>query len=235
VSTPYPGATFRPCANHSGDMSAHLGLVLHVQEGENDLGPEFNDPNSQASYTWVAYEDGHLDQFVDSDTIAWAQAAGNGTYNSVGTQGFSTVGLTEACCQAIAGLYRWGHDTYGWPYVLAETPGDLGFGWHGMGGVDWGDHPNCPGDLRKAQRQHILDLAQGVDEMTPQESQMLAELHQQLVVNAVGSDGSGAGWALEKLLEQVTALQAEVAALKVAQAPSAADIAAALATHVSIH
>jgi len=30
-----------------------------------------------------------------------------------------------------------------------------------MGGAAWGGHPDCPGDLRKAQRQTILDIAQG--------------------------------------------------------------------------
>ncbi|MDQ1426644.1 MAG: hypothetical protein QOK39_120 [Acidimicrobiaceae bacterium] len=163
--TAYPAARQRPCSNHSGPMGAHLGLVLHVQEGNNDLAGEFNNRTAQASYTFVAYADGGLDQFVDADAIAWAQAQGNGTYNSVGTQGFANESLTEACCQTIAALYRWGHDTYGWPYTLAEAPGEPGLGWHGMGDSNghtgWGGHPACPGDLRKAQRQHILDLAQG--------------------------------------------------------------------------
>ncbi|MDQ6616927.1 MAG: hypothetical protein M3083_19805 [Actinomycetota bacterium] len=83
----YSGARQRPAANHSGTTSAHLGLILHVQEGNNDLSAQFNDPNSQSSYTWVAYKDGGLDQFVDSDLRAWGQGAGNATYNSVGTQG----------------------------------------------------------------------------------------------------------------------------------------------------
>jgi hypothetical protein len=152
-------------------MSAHLGLVLHVQVGNNDLGAEFNNPASQASYTWVAYKDGALDQFCDAAARAWAQAAGNSTYNSVGTQGFPNEPLTELACQTIAALYRWGHDTYGWPYTLSDAPGTPGFGWHGMGDSNghsgWGGHPNCPGDLRKAQRQHILDLAQGVTPPVP--------------------------------------------------------------------
>jgi hypothetical protein len=161
----HPGAAWRPVDNHSGPMSAHLGLILHVQVGNGSVYGEFTNPASQASYTWWVAKDGTLEQYVDGGDTAWAQAAGNGTYNSVGTEGFPEEALTDAQMSAIAGLYRWGHDRYGWPYTLADSPGQPGFGWHGMGDSNghsgWGGHPSCPGDKRKAQRQHILDLAQG--------------------------------------------------------------------------
>jgi hypothetical protein len=50
-------------------------------------------------------------------------------------------------------------DVYGWSAVCADRPGQLGFGWHGMGGSDWGGHTGCPGDPRKNRRQAILDMA----------------------------------------------------------------------------
>lgn len=193
----YPNATYRPCSNHSGPMSAHLGLCLHVQVGTNDLAGEFNDPSTQASYTWDAYPDGHGDQFVDADLTAWAQGQGNDSYNSVGTQGYPETALTEACCAWIAGLYRWGHDTYGWPYVLAENPGDPGFIWHGAGGQAWGGHESCPGDIRREQRQHILDLAQGITPAPPtipQENDMPTLAVRRAVMNP---DGSGDGYLLD--------------------------------------
>jgi hypothetical protein len=146
-------------------MSAHLGLILHVQVGNGSIFNEANNPGAQASYTWWCAKDGTLEQYVDPNLTAWAQAAGNSTYNSVGTEGYPSEPLTAAQCQKIADLYRWGHDTFGWPYVLAENPGEPGFGWHGMGDSNghsgWGGHPSCPGDIRKGQRQHILDLAHG--------------------------------------------------------------------------
>lgn len=157
----YSGARKRPATNVSGAMQSHLGLILHVQEGNGDLGAQFSDRKSQSSYTWVVAKDGGVDQFVDSDLTAWAHGSGNGSYNSVGTQGFATEPLTQAACQTIAALYRWGNAQYGWPFQLAESPGERGFGWHGMGGSDWGGHPGCPGDLRKNQRQQILSLAAG--------------------------------------------------------------------------
>ncbi len=82
-------------------------------------------------------------------------------------KGFVAEPLTEAACQTIGKLYLWGHDRYGWPYQLAEAPGQAGFGWHGMGGSAWGGHTGCPGDARKSQRQHILDLAQGAPAPAP--------------------------------------------------------------------
>ncbi len=215
----YPKATWRPCANQSKVMSAHLGLVLHVQVGTNDLLAEFNNPASQASYTWVAYPDGHGDQFCDAAAHAWAQGDGNDTYNSVGTSGFPAEPLSEACCLWIAGLYVWGHHTYGWPYVLSEAPGESGFGWHGMGDSNghhgWGGHPGCPGDIRKAQRQHILDLAQSLDsnggiDMDPKDLEAMRkeihELHQAMVVEPIDNSGpsklsgSGVAWGVNACL-----------------------------------
>lgn len=137
-------------------MSAHLGLVLHVQEGNGGLSGWFNNPASGASSTWWVSKTGALEQYVDADICAWAQGSGNSTYNSVETEGFHTEPLTAAQESTLAALYAWGATTYGWPLVLAETPGARGFGWHGMGGSAWGGHTGCPGDLRKSRRGPIL-------------------------------------------------------------------------------
>lgn len=142
-------------------MTAHLGLVLHVQVGSHSCYPEFVNIANQASSTlWVA-KTGDLEQYVDGDDVAWAEAAGNRTYDSVETEGLPTEPLTPAQITTLADVYRQGHDYYGWPYKLAESPGDMGFGWHGMGGAAWGGHVFCPGELRKAQRGEILARAQG--------------------------------------------------------------------------
>jgi hypothetical protein len=60
----------RPAQNHGGPMWGHLGLVLHVQEGNGDLAAQFNNPASESSYTWAVSKDGGIDQFVDSDLRA---------------------------------------------------------------------------------------------------------------------------------------------------------------------
>ena len=154
-----PFARAEPVPSHSGAMSAHQGLVLHVQVGNGDCYGEFSVPANQASSTWWVAKDGTLVQYVDSDMAAWTEAAGNFTWDSVETEGLPSESLTNAQILTLARLYVWGHQTYGWPLKNAETPQDTGFGWHGMGGVAWGGHFGCPGDLRKAQRAAILYVA----------------------------------------------------------------------------
>jgi len=138
-------------------MVAHRGLVLHVQVGDGSCYGEFSVPANQASSTWWVSKAGLLEQYVDSDDAAWTEAAGNFTWDSVETEGTPDEPLTTEQIATLAKLYAWGMEQYGWPAVLAETPDQLGFGWHGMGGVAWGNHPDCPGDLRRPQRQDILD------------------------------------------------------------------------------
>lgn len=159
-----PGAVVRLVANKSTPPpSPELGLVLHVQAGNNSPFGWFNNTTSQASSTWWVAKSGILEQYVDPDKHhAWAQAAGNRSYHSVETEGYPTEALTEQQVNTLAVLYAWGYLTRGWPLQLANAVGDRGLAWHGMGATAWGGHPACPGDLRKAQRQRILDLAAGI-------------------------------------------------------------------------
>ena len=167
-----PGAVWKPVPSHSGAMNAHTGLVLHVQQGDNSPYGWFSVPEHKASSHWWVAKDGTLEQYVDSDDTAWAQAAGNGTWNSVETEGYDAEPLTTAQVQTLAHLYAWGHKVYAWPLVVSESVTTAGFGWHGMGGLSWGGHLGCPGDIRKAQRATILYLTtltlappQGVPDM----------------------------------------------------------------------
>jgi len=156
-----PFAKWLPVPNHSGAMSAHNGLVLHVQAGNGSCYGLFSNPSYEASATFWVGKDGTLEQYVDTDQIAWAQMSGNGTWNSVETEGVPTEPLTDAQIATLAKLYQWGMDTYRWPKITTEDVNGRGFGWHGMGGADWGGHTGCPGDLRKAQRQAILNATGG--------------------------------------------------------------------------
>lgn len=140
-------------------MTAHLGMVLHVQVGDGSCYGEFSVPANQASSTWWVAKDGTLEQYVDSDLAAWTEAAGNFTWDSVETEGTPDQALTDAQIVTLAKLYAWGVQTYGWPVRTSEDPRLGGFGWHGMGGAAWGGHYQCPGELRKAQRPAILTLA----------------------------------------------------------------------------
>ena len=162
-----PFAVWKPVRGHGGVMASHLGLVMHVQQGNNSLAGWFNNPAAGASSTWWVSKSGVLEQYVDANVSAWAQASGNSTYNSVETEGYTTEPLTAAAEAMLARLYQWGAQTYGWPKALAEAPGQRGFGWHGMGGGSWGGHTGCPGDLRKNRRQAILNATGGAPAPTP--------------------------------------------------------------------
>jgi hypothetical protein len=194
-------------------MAAHLGLVLHVQQGYGGLAGWFNDPTSGASSHWWVSRSGAVEQYVDTELEAWTQGSGNATYNSVETEGYNVDPLSDAQVEALGPLYAWGAALYAWPLIPAEVPGQPGFGWHGMGGAAWGGHPDCPGELRKAQRSQILQLARGglpgpvpeVTDMPGPISFNIDQDQQTFYVNAAGGlvhayqAGPTAGWVTEQL------------------------------------
>jgi hypothetical protein len=149
-----------PPANIGGPMTESRGLVLHVNAGNGDPYGWWTQPTTPtASSHFQLMKSGQLIQYVRLDTVAWCQVAGSSMWHSIETEGFPDEPLTDAAVSKLAALYAWGHNACGWPLQLADTPGDVGFGWHGMGGEGWGGHFGCPGDARKAQRVQILQLA----------------------------------------------------------------------------
>ena len=187
----FPGAAWKPLPRNfsPGARTAQLGLILHVQAGNGELSGWFSNPSAQASSTFWVSKTGQIYQYMEAGADkSWAQAAGNGLYDSVETEGVPSEPLTDAQVAALAALVRWEHETYGMPYTVINTPGARGFGWHGMGGAAWGGHTGCPGDLRRAQMQHIIDVAQSgtqEDDMTPDQDKALARILQILEVTDV--------------------------------------------------
>jgi hypothetical protein len=160
----YPSATYRPLNQYSNlNTKPRLGAVLHVNESNGASLFDWISSNpskpsdTQMSCHFQVAKDGTVEQYIDTDNGSWCQVGGNDTYVSIETEGFHTEALTTAQLNAVAGILGWLHSTYSIPLQLAETPGQLGFGWHGMGGTAWGGHFDCPG-VRKDQRQAILDL-----------------------------------------------------------------------------
>jgi N-acetyl-anhydromuramyl-L-alanine amidase AmpD len=219
----YSGATWRPVQNFRAAGSVEQrGLVLHVQEGNNSPWGWFNNPESQASSDFWVGKDGRVEQYVNAGVDrAWAQANGNSYYCSVETEGYTGERLTDAQVDALARLYVWGHQTFGWPLVVVDSVSAHGFTWHGVGGAAWGNHPDCPGELRKGQRQAVIDRAKamiGLVASRPYPGHVLrlhpGEQHDQDVkavqeaLNRHGARLVTDGWFGEKTRRAVVAYQA---------------------------
>lgn len=149
-----------PDSNFGGPTIECRGLVLHIAEGsyEGTIGWMKN-PVSDVSSHFVIARDGRIAQMLDTAVTAWTQAAGNGHWVSVENEGFSTQGFTAEQVEANAKLYAWLLRTHGVPAQLADSPAETGLGWHGMGGIAWGNHPGCPGSINVEKRPAILARA----------------------------------------------------------------------------
>jgi len=245
MATPAPdGFSVKPVQNRTaGALDGHrtLGLVLHEQNGNGALAGWFNNPAAQASSTWWAGKKGEREQYGDPDTDKfWAQAAGNSMYHSIETEGYPNEPLTDAQIETVAQAFAWGHLRYDWPLVLAEAPGQPGLGWHGMGGVAWGNHPGCPGDIRKGQRAQILVRAKQIAGLGPQKEWWempipAADLEQ--IVTAVwthASPGKPTIWmTVVTAAAKVDALTAAVQALSDARGADGAAITKAVVDKIN--
>lgn len=190
-----PGAIRRdvgaPAKYSNGPMRSYLGVVLHVNDADSGDLYGWITGNHDMSCHWQVLKDGTVYQYIDTAYSSWCQAGGNDDYLSIETSGFPNEPLTDAQLSACARIIAYVHAEHGIPLQLAEKPGDRGFGWHGMGAPGWG-HAACPGDLRKAQRAAILQLAQtnpNGDDMplTDAEWKRLDELLQLRINNALTS------------------------------------------------
>lgn len=160
----FPGATWRPSPNRTvGGMTPQpRGVVLHIEQGSDaSCQAWFQNPASQVSAHFSVSKTGAISQYVDTCDAAWAEAAGNASWLSIEHEGLSGDQLTAAQIQADARILAWCKQTCGYtfPWTLADTPSGEGIGWHGMGGVAWGNHPGCPGLAVQQQRPLIIAAA----------------------------------------------------------------------------
>ena len=154
-----------------GGSSTMLGVVIHTENGfEQGTIATFNDSASQASAFFAVGLDGAIWQFgpVGKNWMAWAQEAGNPDWYSIEdadnhpgkppiTEPFSDAQVT-AIAQLVELLSRFA----GFPLQVTDSVYTPGVGKHSMGGVPWGDHPYCPGDVRASQRERIVELAKDI-------------------------------------------------------------------------
>lgn len=142
-------------------MSDNLGLILHHAVANGSLFNFFNSSSAQVSaHFWVS-KSGVIEQYVDSEVVAWHAKQLNGRYCGVETEG-CTQGpayaepMTNEMEQGLARIYAEGAARHGWANALINTDGQRGFGYHRMA-----VNTACPCDIRLNRRQAILDRAFG--------------------------------------------------------------------------
>lgn len=171
----YPGARWMPIATNTGGTRAWTrAVVLHVDAGGADsLHGWFSNPSALASSHFYVTYDGRVEQYVDTDTVAWTQRQGNASCIGIETQGLGTGTWTEPQISSLSSLVAW----LCWQYHLPITdmrsshPDARGVGMHRFGidpwrvadGEVWGPTGKvCPGDGRVAQFPGVLARARSI-------------------------------------------------------------------------
>jgi N-acetylmuramoyl-L-alanine amidase-like protein len=158
----YPGAQWKPInVNYQMGGCAPRYLVLHIMQGTlTGTDSWFRNPAAQVSAHFGVGKDGTLIQWVDTGDTAWHAANANSVAIGVEHEGNAGDSLSPAQIAADAKLYAWAHEHHAIPMALTSDPvHGSGLAWHGMGGVSWGDHPDCPGSPIVAERAAILAAA----------------------------------------------------------------------------
>jgi hypothetical protein len=155
-------ALWRPIgANYGGYKSAQFGLVLHHAVATGSLWSFFNNPSAQVSAEFWVSRAGVIEQYLDTEIVAWHGKQLNDTYCGVETEGCLASSnyaepMPEAMVDALGRLYAEGVRRHGWVNALANTDGQLGFGYHRMA-----VNTACPCDVRLNRRSEILARAVG--------------------------------------------------------------------------
>jgi len=152
----------------SGFAAQARGVVQHTEDGfEAGTFATFMDPGSQVSAFFSVGEDGTAHQYlpVGHGYVAWGQVAGNPSWYSCECEDKLQPGqpMTDVQITVFAQIYSALAERDGFGYAVTDdTAGGHGLITHGDGGAAWGNHPNCPGSVRKAQRPEILARARAV-------------------------------------------------------------------------
>jgi N-acetylmuramoyl-L-alanine amidase len=157
-----------PNRYNSGFAARARGVVQHTEAGfEAGTFATFMDPGSQVSAFFSVGEDGTAHQYlpVGHGYVAWAQAAGNPGWYSCECEDKLRSGtpMTDIQLTVFAQIYSALAERDGFGYAITDdTVNGRGLITHGDGGNAWGGHPDCPGQVRKAQRPEILARARAV-------------------------------------------------------------------------
>ena len=175
----YPDAIWTPANPHNeGGPIGKIRLVVdHIEEGS-EVGTNswFQNIRAQVSAHFGISKTGQVFQFVDTNTIAWAEQDYNDVAISIEHEGMSGDPFTPAQISSEVKLGVWIHKTHGVP--IARTTDPLGSGWitHGELGVAGGNHPNCPGTTATKQLPLIVSSIKAAVNPQPTPSPSADEL-----------------------------------------------------------
>lgn len=162
MATYVPGVTVRLINTNftNANRKKTDGVVLHVTASRTakSMFGWFSNPSAQASSHLHTDIDGHTEQYVDLDKIAWTQRSGNVRLIGYETQGDGTGLWTTAQASEILRVVGWIANHYGFPMVdmLNSMPSSRGVGlhrygcspWRVSGAEVWGPNGKiCPGQL----------------------------------------------------------------------------------------
>lgn len=148
------------------------GVVMHTEDGyEAGTVATFMNPAAEVSSFFSIAENGSCHQYlpVGHGYVAWTQGAGNEEWRGIEDEDGThpSVPFTAAQITAFAQILEAFSAYDHFPLQVTDSVDGYGLGWHGMGGAAWGGHPDCPGDVRKAQRGKIVTLAMAIRQETP--------------------------------------------------------------------
>jgi N-acetylmuramoyl-L-alanine amidase len=151
----------------SGFAVKARGLVQHTEDGyEAGTFATFMDRGSQVSAFFSVGEDGTAHQYlpVGQGYVAWAEGEGNAYWRSCECEDKTNTKtpMPDAQLTTFAQILEACAAYDGFPLEITDDVNGTGLITHGDGGVSWGDHPDCPGPVRKAQRPQIIALAQAI-------------------------------------------------------------------------
>ena len=159
--------------NHGTGFGTGRGVVMHTEAGfEQGTVATFMNPASKVSAFFSVAQDGSGHQYVPvgRGLTAWSQAAGNEAWRGIEDEDRThpSIPLTGPQMTFFAQVLEACSAFDGFPLQVTDNVNGHGLILHSDGGVNWGNHPNCPGSVRAAQRPHIVALAMSIRQAAAQ-------------------------------------------------------------------
>lgn len=159
-----PGAVWRPIPANVGPRRTIKvnACIFHVDAGNaTTLFGWFSNPSANASSHFYVTKAGKIEQYMDTDYVAWTSRDGSRRSIGVETQGRDGEPWTAAQVEGCAKIAAWVHRTYGVPLRLMENSRSTtaGLGWHRLG-ID-GQFPALPSILAGRQQRGGGELWSG--------------------------------------------------------------------------